>query len=247
MTKLTIWKREYEGPIIGGWGLLGPETAEIMSLTALDWIGVDAQHGAFDDRLSLDALHAIPKDRTDVLVRVPRNDEARIGRVLDAGARGVIVPMIETEDDALLAARACRYPSQGTRSWGQVGSRWGRPEIAPEPSNLEVVCGVMIESATGLENLDAIAAIEGIDMIFVGPFDLSIALNTTVHEMLAEGRDGALGRIAAACERHNVFTGAFAGTSERAAQLFDLGFQVLAANTDAGMLAQASESLASAV
>ncbi|QPZ38321.1 HpcH/HpaI aldolase family protein [Paramicrobacterium chengjingii] len=243
MTRISNWKQNHDGVIVGGWGLLGPASAEVMSLSALDWVALDAQHGSFDDRSALEALHAIPRERMDVLVRVPRNDEGRIGRVLDAGARGVIVPMVETEEDARRAAQACRYPSQGTRSWGQVGSRWGRPEIDVATSNAEVVCAVMVESRTGLDNVDAIAATPGIDMIFVGPFDLSIALGTTVHDLLAQGRNGELGTIVAACERHNVIAGAFAGTVERSERLAELGFSALAAGTDEGMLAASSQAL----
>lgn len=243
MTRLTNWNQAHNGAIIGGWSLLGPSSAEVMSLSGLAWVALDAQHGSFDDRSVIDALHAIGRERTDVLVRVPRNDEAWIGRVLDAGARGVIVPMVQTADEARHAALACRYPKEGTRSWGQIGSRWGRPEVDPITSNAEVVCAVMVESQIGLNNVDAIAAIPGIDMIFVGPFDLSIALGTTVDELLNKGNDGALGTIVDACRRHNVMLGAFAGTAERTIRLSELGFTVLAAGTDAGMLEEASRDL----
>jgi 4-hydroxy-2-oxoheptanedioate aldolase len=230
VTRITTWKQNHEGTLIGGWGLLGAATAETMSFSGLDWIGLDAQHGSFNDGSVLEALHAIPRERVDALVRVPRNDEAWIGRVLDAGARGVIVPMVETAEDAQRAASACRYPAQGTRSWGQVGGRWGRDEIDPVTSNQEVVCSVMVESETGLRNVDAIASTPGIDMIFVGPFDLSIALGTTVHELLERGAEGQLGEIVAACQKHNVIPGAFAGT----------------AGTDHGMLGDAARALKAA-
>jgi 4-hydroxy-2-oxoheptanedioate aldolase len=160
--------------------------------------------------------------------------------VLDAGARGVIVPMVETAADAEAAARACRYPPNGSRSWGQMVGNWGRPEVDPNTSNANVICAVMVENDTGLANVDAIAATEGVDMIYVGPFDLSIALGTTVDDLLSVGRGGPIGKILDACERHGVVPGAFAGTEVRARRLAELGFVVLAVGTDAGLLKDAS-------
>lgn len=243
MTKISEWNSTNKTPLIGGWTLLGPSSAEVMSFSNLDWIGLDAQHGAFDDRLTLEALHLIPRDRIDVIVRVPRLDEAWIGRVLDAGARGVIVPMVETQKDAELATRACRYPGQGTRSWGQAGGRWGRAEIDPITSNKEVVCAVMVESRTGLDNVEAIAATPGIDMIYVGPFDLSIALGIHIDELLESGLEGDLGILLDACKRNNVIPGVFAGTAARTARFLELGFEVIAAGTDVGMLTDSSNAI----
>ncbi len=247
MSRLTEWGSNARGPLTGGWSSLGPATAEVLTLSGLDWVILDAQHGIFDDRSVVETLHLIPRGRTDVMVRVRRNDEALIGRSLDAGARGVIVPMIETAEDARRASEACRYPPQGNRSWGQFSTSWGIPEVTVEESNRTVVCGVMVENQRGLDNVDAIAAVPGVDMIFVGPFDLSIALGIDIDELLGRGGDGPLGTIVSACKRHDVIPGIFAGTVERAATLANLGFVAIAAGTDAGLLRSAAENLRGAV
>ena len=247
MSRLTEWGSNARGPLMGGWSSLGPATAEVLTLSGLDWVILDAQHGTFDDRSVVETLHVIPRGRTDVMVRVRRNDEALIGRSLDAGARGVIVPMIETADDARRASEACRYPPQGGRSWGQFSTSWGIAEVSVEESNRTVVCGVMVENQRGLDNVDAIAAVPGVDMIFVGPYDLSIALGIDIDELLGKGSAGALLTIVSACKRHDVIPGIFAGTVERAVTLADLGFVAIAAGTDAGLLRSAAENLRDAV
>lgn len=247
MSRLTEWGSNARDPLMGGWSSLGPATAEVLTLSGLDWVILDAQHGVFDDRSVVETLHIIPRGRTDVMVRVRRNDEALIGRSLDAGARGVIVPMIETAEDARRASEACRYPPQGGRSWGQFSTSWGRAEVSVEESNRTVVCGVMVENQRGLDNVDAIAAVPGVDMIFVGPYDLSIAFGIDIDELLGKGSAGALGTIVSACKRHDVIPGVFAGTVERAVTLANLGFVAIAAGTDAGLLRSAAENLRGAV
>lgn len=247
MTRLTQWTPPTDRMTAGAWVMIGADTAEALSLSAFDFIALDAQHGSFTDAALLDALHRCPPARTDVFVRVPRNDEAAIGRALDAGARGVIVPMVSTAEHAAFAAAACRYPDAGARSWGQFGPRWGRAELSPAVENARVVCGVMIENLDGVSNAAEIAATPGVDMIFVGPLDLSISLGTTVDDLLAAAHDGALGTILAACAAHDVIPAAFAGTPERAAVLHALGFQLLAVTTDVAILQGAGGEASSAV
>ena len=227
---------------LGIWSVLGPAAAESLSLGHVDWIALDAQHGCYDDLAVRETLHHIAP-ATDVFVRVPKNDAAWIGRALDAGARGVIVPMVEDGAQAADAARACRYPPDGQRSWGQFASHWGKPELTPAEANRHVVCAVMIETRKGLDNADAIAATPGVDMIFLGPFDLSIALGTTVDALL-QGDGGELETIVAACRRHDVIAGAFAGDPARADRLAQLGFEVLAPARDRELLTAAAEKLA---
>jgi 4-hydroxy-2-oxoheptanedioate aldolase len=215
------------------WSVLGPAVAETVSHGGPGWIGLDSQHGLYDDRAVRDALHGITA--VDVLVRVTALDAAEIGRALDAGARGVIVPLIESAAQAAAAAAAVRYPPVGARSWGPLAQYWGHPELTVGQADPHVVCGVMVETRHGLDHVEEIAATPGVDMIFVGPNDLSLSLGTTPADLIA-GRHGELATIVAACRANDVIPGAYAGTSERTARLAELGFEVLAATTDRALL-----------
>lgn len=230
MSRLTNWVPKSG---MGVWSLLGPTLAETISHGKPGWIGLDGQHGFYDDRAIREALHVI---RTvDALVRVPSHDGAAIGRALDAGARGVIIPMIETAEEAARAAAAVRYPTVGARSWGPFAEYWGRQEIAVNEANAQAVCGVMVETRRGLDHVEEIAATPGVDMIFVGPYDLSISLDTSLDELIA-GLQEELKAIVSACQANDVIPGAYAGTSERTARLADLGYELIAATTDRKLL-----------
>jgi 4-hydroxy-2-oxoheptanedioate aldolase len=177
-------------------------------------------------------------------VRVPSNDAAVIGRAMDAGARGVVVPMVETADQAALAAAAVRYPAAGTRSWGPFAEYWGREEVAVGEANAQAVCAVMIESRHGLDHLDEIVSTPGVDVVFVGPYDLSISLGTSLDDLCA-GRGGELEAIVSACRANDVIPGAYAGTRERTARFARLGFELIAATTDRRLLLDGVTALAS--
>jgi 4-hydroxy-2-oxoheptanedioate aldolase len=165
-------------PTVGFWLTTGcPPAAERLALLGYDYLCLDLQHGLVDYADCLAFLTAVDAAGTATvpLVRVPANDAAWIGRVLDAGAHGVIVPLVDTAEEAAAAVRACRYPPAGRRSWGALR---GGLRIGPDPRVADdtVCCIVMIETAEGLANLDAICATPGLDAIYVGPSDLSLAL-----------------------------------------------------------------------
>lgn len=230
MSRLTSWSPTSG---IGVWSLLGPVAAETVSHGRPGWLVLDGQHGLYDDRAIREALHAMTT--ADALVRVPSNDAAAIGRAMDAGARGVIVPMIETAEEAVLAAAAVRYPMAGTRSWGPFAEYWGRQEVPVGEANSQAVCAVMIETRRGLDHLDEVVSTPGVDMVFVGPYDLAISLGTSLDDLCA-GRGGELEAIVSACRANDVIPGAYAGTSDRTARLAQLGFELIAATTDRRLL-----------
>jgi 4-hydroxy-2-oxoheptanedioate aldolase len=230
MSRITTWAPRSGR---GVWSLLGPAAAEAISHGEPGWICLDGQHGFYDDRAIRDALHVITS--ADALVRVPSLEGAAIGRALDAGARGVIIPMIETPEEAAQAAAAVRYPPLGARSWGPFAEYWGRPEIPVGEADTHVVCGVMIETRRGLDHLDEIAATPGIDLILVGPYDLAISLQTSLDALLAGG-DGELSTVVSACNANAVIPGVYAGTPRRTARLAELGFELIAAATDRQLL-----------
>ena len=227
---------------IGAWSMLGtPAAASVMAQIGADWLVLDAQHGLYDDRSIVDSLALLTASGTAerTHVRVPHNSPSWIGRALDAGARGVIVPMVQDAAQARLAADACRYAPVGTRSWGPMAAYWGGEVATPTESNERVRCAVMVETPEAVENVEAIAATPGVDMVFVGPFDLSIALGTTVEALLADtSPESPLDRVVAACAAAGITPGSFAGSVPIATALLARGFRSVAVAVDTAILTQ---------
>jgi 4-hydroxy-2-oxoheptanedioate aldolase len=210
------------------------------------WVGVDAQHGHFDDA-AVRGLFALRREPSaPVLVRVAANDPALIGRALDAGADGVVVPLVQGAEQAEAAVAAAHYPPRGARSWGPLpGTRdpAGGAASAPRP-----LCAMMVETAPAIAEVRAIAAVPDLDMVFVGPFDLALALGRDVDELLADtSADAPLPTIVRACREAGVLAGAYAGSPERAAALRAQGFSWIAVTTDTGVLQLGGEAARAAL
>lgn len=220
----------------GIWGTLGePRLGALLEKAGYDWVCLDGQHGHFDDRSVRETL-ALRGERTaTVLVRVLSNDGPQIGRVLDAGADGVIVPMVQSADEAEQAVRAAHYAPRGTRSFGPMyGAPYGTSTGIPG----RPFVAVMVETHVALDNVENIARTPDLDMIFVGPFDLSIALGRQIDDVLDDtGADAPLPRVVAACREAGIVAGAFAGDPRRARKMVGHGFQWVAITSDVGALA----------
>ena len=175
------------------------------------------------------------------MVRVAANDPALIGQALDAGAQGVIVPLIDRPEQAAAAVRACRFPPEGGRSYGpmRAGLRSG-PRTAG--MNAEIACVAMIETREGLDNLDAIAAVPGLDGLYVGPGDLMLALGgeTITDPAHAETFEAALARIREAGRRAGIATGIHTGDGAVARRRLDEGFTFASISSDLNHLDQAA-------
>ncbi|MCP2315979.1 4-hydroxy-2-oxoheptanedioate aldolase [Nocardia amikacinitolerans] len=166
-------------PAVGYWVVCdNPVATERIAMTGYDYVCIDAQHGLIEYRGLLAGITAIDAAGVAALVRVQLNDPFWIAQALDAGARGVIVPMVDTAAEAEAAVSACRFPPIGLRSNGalRAGLRIG-PSLAE--ANAEVACVVMIETAAGLRNVAEIVAVPGVDALYVGPSDLRLALGGT--------------------------------------------------------------------
>jgi 4-hydroxy-2-oxoheptanedioate aldolase len=151
-------------------------TAEVMARQGFDALVVDMQHGTTDMADVLPMLQAISQTDTVPVVRVPWNDPATIMKALDLGAYGILVPLINTAEDAAKAVAACRYPPAGMRSSGPVRAvHYGGADYVAKANDEIVVMG-MVETTEGLANLDAICATPGLDAVYIGPADLSFAL-----------------------------------------------------------------------
>ena len=243
MTKLrTLWT---EGkPTFNGWCMIGnPFVAEIMAAQGFDSVTVDMQHGALDYTDLLPMLQAMRASGATLLARVPWLDPAAVMKALDAGAEGIICPMVNTAADAARLVSYLRYPPLGERSFGPTRASVAKPDYFAR-SNANTLAFAMIETAEGFANLDAIAATPGLDGIYVGPADLSLSLS---NGALKPGLDrqepkivDALQRIAAACQRNNIIAALHCGTPDYAQKAISWGFRMVTVGADVRFLTEAA-------
>jgi 4-hydroxy-2-oxoheptanedioate aldolase len=184
-------------------------------------------------------LQAISTTETTPIVRVPWNDPGIIMKMLDAGAYGIIVPLVNSRADAETAVAACRYPPQGIRSFGPARAVYYAGLDYFAYANQEVCCIPQIETATAVENLDAILSVPGVDAVYIGPMDLSISLGLPPQmdsdvPAYAEARQ----RILEACRRHSVAPGIHTSASAAPKRIAE-GFRMVMVVSDLGALSRA--------
>ena len=222
--------------LVGYWVVLdAPAMAERLARLGWDYVSLDAQHGLFGYSGMLAALTAIDAGGRSVgMVRVAANDATPIGRALDAGAAGVIVPLVNTAEDAAKAVSASRYPPVGIRSYGPMRAML---RIGPTPAEADasVVVLAMIETPEGLDNVEAIAATPGLDGLYIGPSDLTLAVGgtTSTDPSVADAFEAALARIRRACEDNGIAAGLHTRSGEEAAKRTSEGFTLLSVAGDA--------------
>src|SRR5580692_9765962 len=231
----AIW--DGEGVALGGW-LTVPSgvSAEIMAHAGFDWVCVDMQHGLIEYAQMVHMLQGISSAQSVPLVRVPRNEPGIIGKSLDAGAWGIIVPMVNSQEDAEAAVAACRYAPLGIRSYGPLRANYSAGFDYFDRANREVACIVMVETQVAVDNVEEIVSVPGVDAVYVGPADLSITLGLAPAPDHAEPNfTDALDRVIDACRRHDVIPG-IAGNAETAAKRLEQGFRLVEVASDAGLL-----------
>ncbi len=224
---------------LGAWlSLPGVHSARIMARLGFDWLVVDMEHTAHNAVLMADMVATIADAGTSApIVRVPGNSVEWYKWALDAGAWGIIVPMVNTGEEAQRAVEYAKYPPRGTRSIGGAFGPYGFG-ISDWPdymrmANDETLVIVQIESSRALENLDDILSVPGIDVAFVGPNDLHAQLGLTPSTEGAEPEFvAAVERIKAAGRQHHVALGIFSGGGEAAAERARQGFQMISVTTD---------------
>jgi len=166
--------------VVNGWlAIPNVFSAETMAHAGWDSLTIDMQHGIVDYQAAVAMLTAISTTDTMPLVRVPWLDPGIIMKMLDAGAWGVICPMVNTREDAERLVAAVRYPPRGTRSFGPIRALLYAGADYPVHANDSVIALAMIETRQALDNLDAILSVEGLDAVYIGPADLSLALGCT--------------------------------------------------------------------
>lgn len=224
---------------VGAWVTLDSIVAtEQIARAGFDYVCVDGQHGLLGFDAQVRALIAISASSAVPFARVSTNSAAEIGRVLDAGAQGVIVPLIDSPEQARAAAAAARYPtSGGGRSYGpmRLGDHFG---ATPKVTDENVTLLVMIETAQGLNALEEILDVDGVDGVYVGPYDLSLALGARVPfaEEILPRLEAELERIAAAARRRSKIAGVHSADGAQAARRAGQGFTFITAATDVSSL-----------
>lgn len=218
---------------LGAWlAIPSPASAETIARSGVDYVCVDTQHGGIEYSDAVPMIQAILLGGSSPIVRVPWNEQGIIGKMLDAGAHGVIVPMVNTVAEAEAVVRSCRYAPEGARSFGPGlasprvdGSYvdWARENIAVVP---------MIETTQAVSGIDDILAVDGIDAVYVGPADLSLTLGLPPgNNDDAAPFTEALTTIVAACRRAGVVAGIHASGALTPARLA-AGFEMVTVTTD---------------
>jgi len=216
-------------------------SAEVMAHAGFDSLTIDLQHGLADYSMALTMLQAISTTNTVPMVRPPWNEPGILMRLLDAGAYGVICPMINSRADAEAFVSACRYAPQGVRSYGPSRAALYAGEDYLSNANETVLLLAMIDTAEALQRVDEIASTPGLNGLFLGPADLSVSMGLAD---LANYQDALLlkatKRILEAAKRHGRFAGAHANTPENAVLLAGLGFDLVTPMDDSKLLRAAA-------
>ena len=237
----NIWARGES--VVNGWlGIPNSFSAEVMSNASFDSVTVDMQHGMVDFQAGLSMLQAISTCEVTPLARVPWNDPTPIMKMLDAGAYGIICPMVNTREECQKFVGACHYAPAGYRSFGPARAViYGGADYASE-ANDTIITFAMIETATAMENLDAIMSVEGLDAIFVGPSDLAISLgNPPSPEPVADNVIAAIQEILEAAHKHGIKAGIHCPSGKSVRDKFQKGFDFATILTDFRLMAIAAE------
>ncbi len=222
-----------------------PLVAETIAREGFAAVTLDSQHGLWDLGALLTGIAAVRQGGAAPVVRVPVGGFALVSRALDFGAEGIIAPMINTPADARAFAAAAKFPPIGERSWGphRATALAGLADqsVYLREANDQVIALAMIETRTALDNLDAIAATPGIDGLFLGPSDLSIALSQGKKlDPLSREVEHELDRIVAVAERAKKIPGAYCHSAERAVALAKRGVRFVAVMSDLALLRAAT-------
>ena len=211
--------------------LPSPEVTEILAHCGFDWLFIDAEHGAFNPQQAQAMLQAAGE--CPCVIRIPSSDEVWIKKALDIGAAGIIVPQVHTAEQAKTIIRLCKYSPDGNRGVGigrahQYGMKF---EEYLQSANRDIAIILQAESRQAIDNIDEITAVEGLDAILVGPYDLSASLGRIGAVTDAEVVN-AIDTIAAACKARNIALGIFGVNAAAVQPCIDKGFTLITAGID---------------
>lgn len=238
----TLWQTGET--VINGWlHIPSSWSAEVMAHAGWDSLTMDMQHGLQGMETAIHMLQAISTTETVPLVRVNWNEPGSIMRLLDAGAYGVICPMVDTRADCEAFVGACRYPPQGYRSIGPTRARLYAGADYVDHANEEIITLAMVETHTALMNVEDIASVPGLDGIFVGPGDLQLSLRATTGSDDPAAMDAALQTIVTTCQKHNLIAGIFTTSPEHAHQAIERGFRFVTVKADTMLLSEYAQQI----
>jgi 4-hydroxy-2-oxoheptanedioate aldolase len=220
-------------PAIGAIASLGsPMAAEVLSRIGFDFVLLDCQHGNWEDDTALLAFHLIGLGPAVPMARVRQNDFYAIGRLLDRGALGIVVPLVNSVAEAQAAAWAVRYPPAGGRSWGPTYAVYHGADYG-EWANDEIFLAVQIESAQAVEQAQEILAVEGVDGCWIGPNDLAKSMGLDLNTPAGRSaHQEAILQVLAACQKTHKLPGMFGDGQADTRRWIEHGFQFMTTTSD---------------
>jgi 4-hydroxy-2-oxoheptanedioate aldolase len=226
----------------GLWATMpGSFSAELIAGAGVDYVCVDQQHGVIDYDSIVPMFQAIGAAGAAPITRVIQNDPGEIMKSLDAGALGIIVPLVNDAAEAARAVAACRYPPHGIRSYGPVRAAGVIGSRDPEDLAGQVLCIVMVETREALERVGEIAATPGLDGIYIGPSDLALSLGLPpTLDVTEDAHVEAVRQIREACHRHGIAAGIHSASGEPARGHAEAGFDMVTVASDAALLKNAA-------
>jgi 4-hydroxy-2-oxoheptanedioate aldolase len=237
-------------PLLGLWqAIANGYTAEICAHAGYDWLLFDGEHAPNTAQTLLSQLQAVSRFPTEPVARVPSGDPVGIKQYLDLGFRTLLVPMVDTAEQARAVVAACRYPPHGIRGVASATARatgFGKDTAYLAEASDRITLVVQIESRLALENIDGIAAVDGVDALFIGPGDLAASLGhlgNPAHPEVQDAIDEAKARIDASGKPAGIFALSAADARNRINQ----GFAFLSIGTDIGLLLKGATDLRNAV
>jgi 4-hydroxy-2-oxoheptanedioate aldolase len=238
----SIWKQG--GAVINGWlGIPSSIAAENMAQAGWDALTVDLQHGHVDYQVGISMLQAIATTNTMPMARVPWCEPGMIMKMLDAGAFGIVCPMINTRAECETFVGACRYPPRGYRSFGPVRATWYGGADYFKHANETLITMAMIETKQAMENLDGILSVPGLDSLYIGPNDLAISLGYPPSGVPTDKAVlDAIKTIVEGAKRHGIYAGIHCGSTTMAKEMIAMGFQFVTLLADNALLASAAKS-----
>jgi 2-keto-3-deoxy-L-rhamnonate aldolase RhmA len=216
--------------------LPSPEIAEMISSCGYDWLFMDGEHGNLSTLDWKRMLQAVA-GRSAAIIRVATNSEREIKKILDIGADGIIAPQVNTADEARHVVACCKYPPQGIRGVGLARAQgYGRNFTDyMKTANVSIAVIIQAEHIDAVNNIDEIVEVDGIDAVFIGPYDLSASMGLmgqVDHPEVMEAID----RVGRACQRRDISLGYFGTTAESVQDYVSKGYHLICAGTDAGFV-----------
>ncbi|KAB7531503.1 2-dehydro-3-deoxyglucarate aldolase [Flagellimonas olearia] len=247
----NLKKRLLKGEVLNGcWLNLGSSlTAEIIGQAGFDWVLIDLEHGSGNEKDAISQLQALESSKAGVVIRVESNDKRRIQRALDIGAEGVMVPQVKDSSDVRTAINGIYYSPDGERGVAKMvrATGFGGNFNAYREGTKENILGIFqIETKEALDNVEEIAGMDGVDILFVGPSDLTMSLGI-FGQLEHPDYMAAINRIIAAAKKADKIAGILLFDPNDYQHFYDMGVRFFACGSDAGFVVQGAKQMAKAL